>query len=237
MLHKFKLALDKLRRASPIALAVHVVVGLGVLLTLALVPDVSIGEGRFDQFVLALETFNFQWWLVGLGSFLWLLPIVVAITWRRTQAAGLEIDMLREKVLQLLENRSIPVTVDIDERIPVTFDEALVVPVALDTNIDIDSHVDIQTQVPIRTELPLDTTIQTSVFGIGTVKIPIRAKLPLDFVVPIEGRLHLKAAAIPISLDEEVRIQLPLIDVPLRCRVQTRVDILSNLEATGLLKD
>jgi hypothetical protein len=237
MVNKLKLVLEKLRRLAGIGLAAHIVIGLGLLLTLLLLSDVSIGEGRFDQFVGALETFNFKWWLLGLGFLLWVLPIAVAVTWRRTKAAGVEIDLLREKVLELLENRSIPVTVDIDERIPVTIADAMLVPVALETNIALDSHVDIETEVPIRTEVPLDTIVETKVFGIGRVKIPIRAKVPLDFVVPIAGRLRIQAEAVPISLDEEARIQLPPFDVPLRCRVETRIDILSNLEATGLLKD
>ena len=44
--------------------------------------------------------------------------------------------------------------------------------------------------VPIRTVLPLDTDIETSVFGLGTIKIPIRAQLPIDLMLPIVGKIR-----------------------------------------------
>jgi hypothetical protein len=236
MLQKLQVLLEKSRKVLGVAFLIHVVGGLLIVIGLALAPPVSIGEGGFDQFVAALEQVNFQWWLVAGALFIWILPIAVVATWRRTNATGLEIDRLQEKVLTLLEGRSIPVTVDIDERIPVSFDASLSVPVGLDTDIDLDSEVEIQAEIPVRTELPLDTKVETSVFGIGKISIPIKATIPLDFVVPIDGALRIKATELPIQVRDNAEIELPPIEVPLKCRVETRIDLLSNIEASGLLK-
>lgn len=222
---------DKLKRALGIVFISHIVAGFVLIVTLALASEVVIGVGHFDDFVNRLETFDFRWWLVGIASVGWLLPILLVITWRRAKEAGIEVDKLRARVRELLEGSAIPIKVDIDTRIPVNFDTALHVPVQISTKVDIDSDMEIEAAIPIRTELPIDTMIETSVLGIGKISVPIKARLPLDVVVPIHGTLRIKASGIPIEIDEEVRIELPTIEIPLKCRIETKIDLLSNLEA------
>lgn len=227
---------DKLKKVLAIAFLAHVVGGFLIVGALVIAPPLAIGEGKFDEFVGGLESFNFKWWLVAIAALVWLLPIGLAITWQRVKAAGVEIDQLRDKLRTLLEDRFIPVKVDIDTRIPVEFDTELIIPVALKTTVDIDTDMDIEAEIPIRTELRLDTHIQTSVLGLGKISVPIKATLPLDFTVPINGRVRIKASNIPIDLDEEARVMLPPIEIPLKCRIETRIDLLSNLENAGIQK-
>jgi len=227
---------QQLKKVLTIAFLIHVVGGFVIVVGLAIARPVVIGEGRFNEFVGAFETFNFKWWLVALAAGFWLFPIGLAVTWRRAKAAGLEIDQLRHKVRDLLEGRFIPVKVDIDERVPVAFDAELMVPVVMTTQVDIDSEMEIETEVPIRTEVNLDTTIETSVLGLGKLSVPIRGKVPLDFIVPLEGKLRIKASGIPIEIDEKARVALPPIDIPLSCQLETHLDLLTNLEGGGIQK-
>lgn len=237
MLARLAALLMSLRRVLQIGLVVPIVGGPVLIAILAFSPPLIIGVGKFEHVVHELEAFNFKWWLFGLALFGWLVPLGILLLWRRSQAAVIELNSLRDRVLEILEGRSIPVTVDINENIPVVFDSIMNVPVGLDTEVNIDHDVEIEATIPIQTELPLDTTVSTKVFGIGQVSIPIKAQLPLDFAVPIAGKLRIKASGIPISINEEARIQLPPIEVPLKCQLQTRIDLRRNIEATGLLDD
>ncbi len=227
---------NQLKKVLTIAFLIHVIGGFIIVGALVFAPPMVIGEGKFDDFVSGFESFNFKWWIVALATPIWLIPIGLVITWQRVKAAGLEIDQLRDKVRTLLEDRFIPVQVDIDERIPVVFDTELEVPVALTTKVDIDSDMEIEARIPIRTELKLDTMIQTKVLGLGKISVPIRGTVPLDFIVPIEGKLRIKASDIPIDIDEMARVEMPPIDIPLTCRIETHIDLLSNLENAGIQK-
>ncbi|MDF1564139.1 MAG: hypothetical protein P1V51_13905 [Deltaproteobacteria bacterium] len=231
---------EKLKKVVVIAFLVHLVGGFLIIAALMLAPPLMIGVGRFDEFVAGLEAFDFKWWLVVLSTMIWAPPIGVAVLWSRLKAAGIEIEQLRDRVRGLLEDRFIPVKVDIEERLPVVFDQEMIVPVALKTHVDIDSDMEIEATIPIRTEMELDTTISTKVLGIGPIavpiSVPIRATVPLDFSVPIAGKLRIKAMGVPIDLDEKCRVALPPIEIPLDVRLETRIDLLSNLESGGIQK-
>lgn len=228
--------IEKLKKVIVIAFTVHLVGGFLIIAALVLAPPMVIGTGMFEEFVGLLEAFNFKWWLVVLATMIWAPPIGVAIVWQRLKVAGVELEEFRAKVRDLLEDRFIPVQVDIDERIPVTFDQEMLVPVALQTKVDIDSDMEIEATIPIRTEMMLDTVIQTSVLGLGKISIPIKGTVPLDFSVPIAGKLRIKASDIPIDIDETCRVALPSIDIPLQCRLETHIDLLTNLEGGGIQK-
>ena len=138
---------------------------------------------------------------------------------------------MRSLVSGLLQNRQIPIAVDVDARVPVQIETELHVPVELKTKIPVDENIDIETSVPIRTSLPLDTVIETSVFGIGSIKIPIRATVPIDLVLPIVGKIRVRSEGLPVHIQEEVLVRLPAFEVPIRSRIETRVDLLDSLRA------
>ncbi len=235
MFGRLQAFLMSLRRITQLALVVLVAAGPLVLVPLLFAPPLVIGPGKFEHLVQTLEMFNFKWWLAALVVFAWLVPLGILVLWRRSQAAVIELNALREKFVSLLEGRRIPVMVDVDERIPVAFDATLDVPVSLHTDIDIDHDIEIEADIPIQTELPLDTTIQTSVFGLGNVNVPIKARLPLALDIPIRGKLRIRATDVPVSIEETAQVTLPNIEVPLRCQLRTRIDLLRNIEAAGLI--
>lgn len=219
--------MDRLRQGLRIAFALHVVLGLAIIVGILLAPPFVIGADRFNEVL----TFDFRWVLLVPSVLVWGLPLLAVLAWLQARRAGLEVQKVRELVSSRLQNRQIPVTVDVDVRIPVTIVEPMRVPVELNTRIPVDEQIDIETSVPIRTILPLDTDIETSVFGLGKIRVPIRAQLPIDLVLPIVGKIRVKSAGLPVHLKEEVVVHLPAFEVPLKTRLETRIDILDTLRA------
>lgn len=219
--------MSRLRQLLRIAFAVHVVVGLVGIFALLFVPPLTIGADGLA----GLVEFDWRWVLLVPLVVVWGVPVIAVATWRRATSAGVEVQRVRELVSNLLQNRQIPVLVDVDVRVPVRIAQAMRVPVELNTRIAVDELIDIETSVPIRTILPLDTDIETSVFGLGTIKIPIRAQLPIDLILPIVGKIRVKSAGLPVHLKEEVIVQLPEFEVPIKSRLETRIDLLDTLRA------
>jgi hypothetical protein len=219
--------MTRLRQVLRIAFAVHVVAGFGGIAALLLVPPIALGPEGLAQLV----RFDWRWVLLVPLVILWGGPVLAVATWRRASHAGVEVQRVRELVANLLQNRQIPVLVDVDVVVPVKIDKPMRVPIELDTRIAVDELIDIETMVPIRTVLPLDTDIETSVFGLGTIKIPIRASLPIDLMLPVVGKIRVKSAGLPVRLKEEVVVQLPPFEVPIRSRLETRIDLLDTLRA------
>lgn len=219
--------MTRLRQLLRIAFALHVVLGLAVIGALLLSPPLVIGADRLKDVV----EFDFRWLVLVPVLLIWGIPIAVIVIGLQARRAGLEIQRVRDLVSNLLQNRQIPIAVDVDTRVPVRIEAALRVPVELNTRIPVDELIDIETQVPIRTVLPLDTDIETSVFGLGKIKIPIRAQLPINIVLPIVGKIRVKSAGLPVHLKEEVIVQLPTFEVPIRSRIETRIDLLDTLRA------
>ena len=70
-----------------------------------------------------------------------------------------------------MEDRSVPVQVNIDEKIPIHFKETFEVPVSIDTQMDINESVEVETEIPVNIQVPIETIIETKVLGIGKVEI------------------------------------------------------------------
>ncbi len=219
--------MTRLRQGLRIAFAVHVVAGLAGIAALLFAPPLTIGTNGLAE----LAQFDWRWMLLVPVIVVWGVPVVAVATWRRAAHAGVEVQRVRELVAGLLANRQIPVLVDVDVRVPVRIEQPLRVPVELNTRIAVDEQIDIETMVPIRTVLPLDTDIETSVFGLGTIRIPIRAQLPIDLMLPIVGKIRVKSAGLPVHLKEEVIVQMPEFEVPIKSRLETRIDLLDTLRA------
>ncbi len=94
-----------------------------------------------------------------------------------------------------------------------------------------DSDVELDADVPIRTELPIETKVETQVLGLGTLSIPIRARVPVDIVVPIKGRTRIKVTGMPIDLTNVAVGRLSAIEIPVRARLQAKIDLLSNFQS------
>jgi hypothetical protein len=225
--------LEKLRRISYAIVLVCFSIGFAALVAVALTPHMVIGEGRFAAFIHQVEKFDFKWWITGFAFGLWLFPILLLITYRRAKRAGQDLHDFQGVLRSILANQTLPILVDIDQKIPIRLDEPLDVPVELHTKVDVDSEVDIEADVPVRTELPIETKVQTNVLGIGTVSIPIRARIPIDVVVPFKGRTRIKAIGVAIDLTEIGVARLPAIEIPVRARIHARIDLLSNFNSAG----
>lgn len=224
---------DKARKVLAALLTLHTVVGLAALGALAVAAPMAIGEGRFEAFVHSIETFDVRWPLFAIVAFVWLVPIGLFLLFRQARAAGLELDQLRGLVRRLLQDKSIPVRVDVDTRVPVEFDAPLTVPVEIHTKVGVDEEIEIETELPVKVDVPVDTEVETTVLRFGKLRIPIQTTIPLDLVLPVKGRIRIRAQGIPVDLNETATVKLPPIEVPIRSRIDTKIDLLANLEQAG----
>jgi len=220
----------RFRKLLRIAFVVHVVLGLFSIVALLASPPMVIGAGRFQQFATSVEELDWRWLLLLPVVLIWSVPLLAVLAWFRARRAGLEVERISAMVTTLLQNKSIPIAVDVDQIVPVKVLQPLRVPMDLRTKIAVDETIDIETTVPIDASLPLDTEVETSVFGIGTIKIPIRATVPLKLTLPVVGKIHVRSAGLPVHLKDEVTVQLPQFDVPIKSRLETRIDLLDNLK-------
>lgn len=218
-----------LKYAFWIVIVSHFIVGAGVMVGVALTPDLTIGSGQFDRVIGFVEELDFKWWVFGAIFGAWLLPLLAATALLRAHQAGYRVEELRRMLHAFVEGHSIPLVIDIDQKVPLQLDAALDLPVRLHTQVDLDDTVDMQVDVPIRTELPLETDVNARIPGIGEVRIPIRAKIPVDVVVPIRGMTRIKAQGVPIDINEVAVAELPPVEIPVRFRLEAKVDILGNL--------
>ncbi|OGQ81845.1 MAG: hypothetical protein A2289_03430 [Deltaproteobacteria bacterium RIFOXYA12_FULL_58_15] len=60
------------------AIALFCLAGL-LILVVALIPQVVIGEGQLENWVRGVETFDFKWWIVAGAAALWLFPAFATI--------------------------------------------------------------------------------------------------------------------------------------------------------------
>lgn len=221
--------MTRLRKVMRVAFVVHVTLGAAVTIALLLGPPLVIGAGRFDAFAKSVEALDWRWVLLVPIVLVWVVPLLAVLAWLRARRAGLEVERVSAMLSTLLEHRQIPIAVDVDQTVPVEVTTPLRVPMELKTKIAVDDAIDIETSVPIRASLPLDTEVEASVFGLGTIKIPIRANVPLNLTLPVVGKIHVRSAGLPVHLKDEVTVQLPRFEVPIRSRLETRIDLLDNL--------
>jgi hypothetical protein len=220
------------RRTFRLIFIAYIVFGIALLVLLARASPFAIGEGRFEGVVRDVERYDFKWWIVGGVLAAWLLPISGVVLVESARARGLDRERLRAVIREMLEKKSIPVIVDVDTRLPITLEGPLEVGVKLDTNIDLDDRIEIDASIPVAVELPIDTEVATSVFGIGSIKIPIRARVPLNITLPLKTSVGIRAKRLPIHVEETARVALPVLEVPIKSRLETRVDLLSTLESS-----
>lgn len=225
--------MTRVRKVMRVAFAVHVALGAAVTVVLLFGPPLTIGAGRFDAFAKSVEAFDWRWVLLVPVLLLWVVPLLAVLAWLRARRAGLEVERVSAMMTTLLQHRQIPIAVDVDQTVPVEVASVLRVPMELNTRIAVDDAIDIETTVPIHATLPLDTEVETSVFGLGTIKIPIRGNVPLNLTLPIVGKIHVRSAGLPVHLKDEVTIQLPRFEVPIRSRLETRIDLLDNLSVAA----
>lgn len=221
--------MKRLRQVLRVGAIVHIVTGPLAMILLFISRPWVIGEGRVQEFMRALEGIDWRWWVLIPVLVIWGLPIVAISAWLQARRSGADVAKTRSGIERLLLNRQLPIAVDVDARVPVQVEAPLRIPIELDTKISIDELVDIETVVPIRIDLPLDTVVETSVFGIGALKIPIRATIPLDLSLPIKGKIRVRSEGLPVKLKDECIARLPVFEVPIRSRFETRIDLLDNL--------
>ena len=221
--------MNRLRQVLRIGALVHVILGPLVLLLMFVSPPWVIGEGGVHEALRRLEGVDWRWWVLLPVLVVWGLPIIAISAWLKARSTGLEAQKIRSVMESLLLDRHLAIAVDVDAVVPVQVEAPLRIPIELDTKISVDESIDIETSVPIRVDLPLDTVVETSVFGIGAIKIPMRATIPLNLVVPIKGKIRVKSDALPVRLKDECVARLPLFEVPIRSRFETRIDLLDNL--------
>jgi hypothetical protein len=223
--------MKRLRQLLRIGSIVHIVAGPLAMLLLLFSPPWVIGEGRVHEVLHKVEGLDWRWWVLLLTLIVWGLPIVAVAAWLKARTAVLETEKVRASIASLLQNRQLPVAVDVDTRVPVQVEAPLRIPIELDTTISVDESIDIETMIPLRFDLPMDTVVETSVFGIGALKIPIRATIPINMMLPIKGKIRVKSEALPVRLKDECVVRLPLFEVPIRSRFETRIDLLDNLRS------
>ncbi len=221
--------MTRLRLLLRIAFAVHLIVGLAAIFGLLISPPWTIGAGRIHEVLAHVEERDLRWWVLIPLVLLWGGPVVAVVSWFAARRTGVEVERVRSLLKGLLENKHVPISVDVDARVPVRIEAPMRVPVEINTVIPVDEMIDIETTVPIRTSLKLDTDVETSVFGIGTLKIPIRAMVPIDLLLPIVGKIRIRSPGLPVHLKEEAVVTLPEFEVPLKTRIETRIDLLDNL--------
>ncbi len=221
--------MKRLRQILRIGAIVHIVTGPLAMVLLFVSRPWVIGDGKVQEFLRTLENIDWRWWVLIAVLIIWGLPIVAISAWLQARRSGADVAKTRSAIERLLLNRQLPIAVDVDARVPVQVEAPLRIPIELDTKISIDELVDIETVVPIRIDLPLDTVVETSVFGIGALKIPIRATIPLNLSLPIKGKIRVKSERLPVKLKDECIVRLPVFEVPIRSRFETRIDLLDNL--------
>lgn len=225
--------MTRLRQGLRILSLVHVGLGPVVLVMLLWSPPWVIGAGRAQDWVAHLEALDWRWWAAGLVLALWGLPLVAVAAWLKARTTGLETERIKSRIEGLLGDRQLPISVDVDARVPVLVEAPLRIPIEVHTRLAFDEELEIETEVPLQVDLPLDTVIETSVFGIGALKIPIRARIPVDLVIPIRGKIRIKTDALPVHIRDECLAQLPAFEVPIKSRFETRLALLDNLRTAG----
>lgn len=177
----------------------------------------------------SIEDVDWRWWFAAVFFLLWAVPVVAVAGWLQARRVGLETEKVKQRFEHLLGDKQLPITVDVDTRVPVQVETPLTIPIEVNTKLAFDELLEIETSVPLRVDLPLDSVIETSVFGLGTLKVPIRANIPIDLVVPIKGKIRIKTDSLPVHIKDEVVARLPVFEVPIQSRFETKLGLLDNL--------
>jgi|GEM_PF-6413981 len=210
--------------ASFTAILFLLLLGLGIK-----APELALGQGKFLHWVEEFETFDFFWpaMIVIFFSIIFLITLLVGV---------LILEKFQDQIKQALKNfyselaeKTIPVSVSINETIPVNM-PSISAPFRVETLLSFDQAVQVKATIPIDLELPIDTIVETSVLGIGSLKIPIRTKMPVHLDFPFEGPVHMKVKDFPMKLEEMAQVDLPPMAVPVHCQVNAHLHMGANLE-------
>ncbi|MBI2519607.1 MAG: hypothetical protein HYV97_04295 [Bdellovibrio sp.] len=189
-----------------------------------------IGAGKFNEVIHLLETTDFRFWIVIAACLYFLMALTIFVSFFLIDISNWQLEEIRKNIYLLLKDKNIPVTVDIDESIPIHIERPVSAPFSVDTSLDIDEQVNISATIPVKLKLPIDTTIETSVLGLGSIKIPIKTQLPIDMSFPFEGEVHMKINGFKVKLREMGQVQLPPMEIPVRCQLKARLNLESNLQ-------
>ncbi|MEK6623977.1 MAG: hypothetical protein AABY86_03355 [Bdellovibrionota bacterium] len=189
-----------------------------------------IGAGKFSEIINLIETTDYRFWIVIAACLYFLMALTIFVLFFLIDISNWQLEEIKKNVYLLLKDKNIPVTVDIDESIPIHIEKPVSAPFSVDTSLDIDEQVMVKAIIPVKMKLPIDTTIETSVLGLGSIKIPIKTYLPIDMSFPFEGKVHMVVNGFKIKLREMGEVQLPPMEVPVRCQLKARLNLESNLQ-------
>ncbi len=137
-------------------------------------------------------------------------------------AVGIFVTLL---VKRILDRGSIPVAVLVDEQVPISLPDAVRIPLDAQLIVAFREVVNIEAVIPIQMDLPLDTVIETSVLGLGTIKIPIKALVPISINVPISSPVTVDARNIPITLRQDIDVRIPDLLLPLKTTIRVGIPV------------
>ncbi len=191
---------------------------------------IVIGAGKFQHVVNQIETTDYRWWIaIGCGLYL-VVATTLFILFVLVDISNWQLEEIKKHFYALIKDKHIPVTVDINEFIPIHLEKPVNAPFSINTLINFNQEVSVQANIPVKMDLPIDTVVETSVMGLGKIRIPIKTTLPIDMIFPFVGNVHMKVDNFKFSLSEMAQVQLPAIEVPVRCQVRANLNIQSNLQ-------
>jgi hypothetical protein len=189
---------------------------------------ISVGTGRLTGLLHDLEVYDFKLWLI-IGTFLYLLLLAgMLVLVFLINISNRKLEDIKLAVVNLLQGKFIPVTVDIDETIPVAMGTQVEAPFEISTKISFNEEVFVKTTIPVDMNIPLDTVVETSVMGLGKIKIPIKASMPMKFNFDFSGPVKMNVQQFDFHLKEKARVEMPPLQVPIKCSIKARLNLESN---------
>jgi hypothetical protein len=119
---------------------VHVGLGPLVVVLLLLSPPWVIGENRVLESLRTLEDTDWRWWVFGVFFVLWVVPIIAVAGYLQARKVGLETALIRQRFEALLGDKQLPISVDVDTKIPVLVAEPLRIPIEVNTKLAFDER-------------------------------------------------------------------------------------------------
>lgn len=152
------------------------------------------------------------------STVLWVSAFVVTLF----ATLGLFVSML---VRRLLARGAIPMNVLIDQRVPISMPQTLRVPLDAEFTVGFREVVHAEGSIPVELDLAVDTVVETSVLGLGAIKIPIKAIIPISTVLPLSSPVTVDAPKIPIRLRQDIDVRLPDFELPLKTELRVGIPV------------
>lgn len=213
-----------------ITVSILAFVHLAISIALIWLPKITVGD-ILNPSLNAINDVS----VTGIAS---LLSVTAAIVYvliargiQRSDHINQQVEAMRSVFKTIVADRVIPMKVNIDDSIPISFPEKISIPLNFTLKLSLKEQFQIKTSVPLSTTLPLDTVIETSVLGIGKIKIPIRGNIPINIVIPIKESIQVQSEAMNVQVQDTVSIDMPTIQVPIKSSIKTQIPIsLSTLD-------